>query len=215
MTPERRLLREARDALEPGRPLGPQYMNTLDGRAEWLDATRPLRAEIDALLARPEGQNNAAGQDDRELPDSADGSDPSQLSPAPAAPSEKDGESTASRCPSCGQQMRGTDWVDRMLADNARLEQELTQACLERDSARNVLARAISNERLANMRADQAEEAREAAQSAAAPLKMPTAAEIRLAAGELTAEEMRAVKAVLGWFIRRADNRKAQEGKDG
>ena len=53
MTPERELLIAARDALEPGKPLGPQYMNTLEGRAAWLDGTRPLRAKIDALLALP------------------------------------------------------------------------------------------------------------------------------------------------------------------
>ena len=173
------------------------------------------------------------------------------------SPSEKDGESTASRCPSCGQQMRGTDWVDRLLADNARLKLELTQACLERNSARNVLARAIELERLANMRADQANGELDAAKRelAIANLKnasslannlcpdhrdkqkgkpclaceierlqkaalsarqeMPSADEIKLACGEMTAQELRTAKAVLGWFIRRADNRKAQEGKDG
>jgi hypothetical protein len=51
MTKERELLREARDALEPGAPKGPQHMNTLDGRAMWLAGTRELRARIDALLA--------------------------------------------------------------------------------------------------------------------------------------------------------------------
>jgi hypothetical protein len=34
---------------------------------------------------------------------------------------------------------------------------------------------------------------------------MPTEDEIRLAAGEMTAREMRTVKAVLAWFIRRVD----------
>jgi hypothetical protein len=74
-----------------------------------------------------------------------------------------------------------------------RLERDLAQTRLERDAARNVLARAIDRERLANMRADQAEEARaetqkeleaefdakmechsmlEAAQSATAPLEV-------------------------------------------
>jgi hypothetical protein len=51
------LLQRARNALEPGAPLGPQHMNTLEGRAAWLDGTRSLRAEIDALLAK-----NAAPQ---------------------------------------------------------------------------------------------------------------------------------------------------------
>jgi hypothetical protein len=51
--------------------------------------------------------------------------------------------------------------------DAERLEQELAQACLERDSARNVLARAIEHERLANMRATEWEEARDAAQEVA------------------------------------------------
>jgi hypothetical protein len=50
--------------------------------------------------------------------------------------------------------------------DAERLEQELAQACLERNAARNVLARAIERERLANMRATEWEEAAEAARSA-------------------------------------------------
>jgi hypothetical protein len=55
---------------------------------------------------------------------------------------------------------------DKLQEHARQLELELSQACLERDSARNVLARAIERERLANMRADQAEEARDASQSA-------------------------------------------------
>lgn len=38
-------------------------------------------------------------------------------------------------------------------------------------------------------------------------LRMPTASEIRLAAGELTTQEMRTVKAVLRWFIGRVNER--------
>ena len=34
-------------------------------------------------------------------------------------------------------------------------------------------------------------------------LTMPSEDEIRLASGEMTAQEMRTVKAVLGWYIRR------------
>jgi hypothetical protein len=49
-----------------------------------------------------------------------------------------------------------------------QLERELAQACLERNAARNVLARAIDRERLANMRATEWEEAAEAAQKLAA-----------------------------------------------
>jgi hypothetical protein len=60
---------------------------------------------------------------------------------------------------------------DKLQEHARQLELELSQACLERDSARNVLARAIERERLANMRADQAEEARDASQSATAPLR--------------------------------------------
>jgi hypothetical protein len=48
------------------------------------------------------------------------------------------------------------------------LERELAQTRLERDAARNVLARAIDRERLANMRATEWEEAAEAAQKLAA-----------------------------------------------
>ena len=40
---------------------------------------------------------------------------------------------------------------------------------------------------------------------AATRLKMPTQGEILLACGEMTTKELRAVKAVLGWFISRAD----------
>jgi hypothetical protein len=47
------LLRDTRDALEPGALLGPQRMATLEGRTAWLDGTRPLRAKIDAALAEP------------------------------------------------------------------------------------------------------------------------------------------------------------------
>jgi predicted metal-binding protein len=47
------------------------------------------------------------------------------------------------------------------------LERELAQTILERDAARNVLALAIERERLATMRADQAEEARDAAREIA------------------------------------------------
>jgi hypothetical protein len=47
------------------------------------------------------------------------------------------------------------------------LERELAQTRLERDAARNVLARAIDRERLANMRATEWEEAAEAAQEVA------------------------------------------------
>ena len=35
--------------------------------------------------------------------------------------------------------------------------------------------------------------------------EMPSADEIKLACGEMTAQELRTAKAVLGWFIRRAD----------
>jgi hypothetical protein len=56
---------------------------------------------------------------------------------------------------------------DKLQEHARQLERELAQTRLERDSARNVLARAIERERLANMRADQAEEAREAAQEVA------------------------------------------------
>jgi hypothetical protein len=41
-----------------------------------------------------------------------------------------------------------------------------------------------------------------------ARLTMPRMDEILLACGEMTAGEQRAVKAALGWFIRRADNTK-------
>ena len=47
-------------------------------------------------------------------------------------------------------------------------------------------------------------------------MKMPTADDIRLACGELTAQEMRTAKAVLTWFIAtrssEADQRDAPEG---
>jgi hypothetical protein len=50
-----------------------------------------------------------------------------------------------------------------------QLELELSQTRLERNSARNVLVRAIERERLANMRATEWEEAAEAARSAIGP----------------------------------------------
>lgn len=43
------------------------------------------------------------------------------------------------------------------------------------------------------------------AQFATTPLTMPRMDEILLACGEMTAGEQRAVKAALGWFIRRVD----------
>ena len=76
----------------------------------------------------------------------------------------------------------------------------------------NALDAVIDRERLANMRADQAEEALAATQSAT--LQMPRTDEILLACGEMKASELRAVKAALGWFIRRAaDNRSADKGQ--
>jgi hypothetical protein len=91
---------------------------------------------------------------------------------------------------------------------------------------------ALGRERLANMRADQADEAMDAAREVAnretlsaaywkdkavqsgawpfqaaqsARLEMPTTDEIKLACGEMTAGELRTAKAVLGWFIGRTD----------
>jgi hypothetical protein len=130
--------------------------------------------EINALLARPGGQNNAAGQDGT-LRVADESSQPSastlpvatgRETPVPAAPSEKLQPSATPRadalyrvCGKCG--------MGFVLEEDAeRLEQELAQACLERNAARNVLARAIERERLANMRATEWEEAAEAAQSA-------------------------------------------------
>ena len=51
-----RLLQAAVDALEPGMPLGPKNMVTLEGRAAWLCGTRSLRNEIYAYLSRREPQ---------------------------------------------------------------------------------------------------------------------------------------------------------------
>ena len=48
---------------------------------------------------------------------------------------------------------------------------------------------------------------RAAAPSPSATPVMPTESEIRLAAGEMTAQEMRTAKAVLAWFIRSLDRR--------
>ena len=33
----------------------------------------------------------------------------------------------ASRCPSCGQQMRGTDWIDRILAESAERQERIKE----------------------------------------------------------------------------------------
>jgi NMD protein affecting ribosome stability and mRNA decay len=37
-------------------------------------------------------------------------------------------DTEATRCPSCGQQMRGSEWIDRLLAENARLREDLRRA---------------------------------------------------------------------------------------
>ncbi len=54
--------------------------------------------------------------------------DPSDMQQRIMEGEAREGALTVSRCPSCGQQMRGTDWVDRILADNHRLETELAAA---------------------------------------------------------------------------------------
>ena len=68
-----RLLREARDALEPGTRLGPSHMTTLEGRVAWLNRTRPLREEIDAYLSSIESKerNPPAPTVQSELPEEA------------------------------------------------------------------------------------------------------------------------------------------------
>ena len=43
--------------------------------------------------------------------------------------------------------------------------------------------------------------------------EMPSADEIKLACGEMTAQELRTAKAVLGWFIRRADKTASDKGQ--
>jgi hypothetical protein len=125
--------------------------------------------------------------------------------------------------------------------DAERLEQELAQACLERDSARNVLARAIEHERLANMRATEWEEARDAAQEVANRETLSAAywkdkASAVSATAPLPAEIVEAVQSAItsaqvgelaGWEIdlierricshayklRTADNRSADKGQ--
>jgi hypothetical protein len=88
--------------------------------------------------------------------------------PAPAAPGEKHGEGATPRTDAvCDTPIMGTactphKW-DKLQEHARQLEQELSQACLERDSARNVLGRAIERERLANMRATEWEEAAQSA----------------------------------------------------
>lgn len=144
----------------------------------WNSAMRAVAASLPE--AQPEGQDNAAGQDDRELPGSADAVRRSQLSPAPAAPKEKHGEGLTPRTEeqvalarpfhtvSCGV----SNWVR---ADYARhLERELS-AALER-ADRHLRELGVVREEFTKLWNEKQElHGQVAAQSATAPLDpLPT-----------------------------------------
>jgi hypothetical protein len=88
------------------------------------------------------------------------------------SPSEKDGEGATPRTDAVdgGRTAFSLDKtpLEAMRELARQLERELAQTCLERNAARNVLARAIERERLANMRATEWEEAAQSAQRALA-----------------------------------------------
>jgi hypothetical protein len=94
----------------------------------------------------------------------------------PPAPSEKPREGATPRTEAADTLIQHQDWCgyqgpssyERMREHARQLERELAQTRLELDSARNVLARAIEHERLANMRATEWEEAAQSAQRALA-----------------------------------------------
>jgi hypothetical protein len=156
--------------------------------------------------------------------------------PAPAAPGEKNGKGATP--------VRAKATKIILLESKVRqLERELAQACLERNAARNVLARAIDRERLANMRATEWEEAAEAAQKLAAHYEQSyIALDVHMrncpqsATAPLPAEIVEAVQSAItsaqvgelaGWEIdlierricshayklRTADNRSADKGQ--
>jgi hypothetical protein len=99
---------------------------------------------------------NAAGQDDRELPGSADAIRRSQLSPVPAAPDE-----AADRIEELERELAYSQGLIGA-ANNALSHQASLLSAKDRE-----LTQALDRERLATMRADQAEEARDAAQRGA------------------------------------------------
>lgn len=179
-SPERRLLREALRAME------------------WHIGRFSTTTAIRALLAQPEGQNNAAGQEAR-LPDVGDVarverpaailSGGTQTAPVPAAPSEK------------VQRVENLDEANEIIRV---LKEELAAICVAVGRSKDGTGFDVD---WYNLQGDVR------AFAASARLTMPTASEIRLAAGELTAGEMRTAKAVLAWFIRRADKTASDKGQ--